>query len=137
MAEQCNAAGQYHQYTTTLHILDPEPTDILKPENNYTTLDKNAGGCSAQMDETYASFGNTYNVKTNFIRRIYSLLCIQLALTCMMCYLFYTVDSIKNYVLHSPGLLWTSIIMTFVFLIVGLWGLRRQGTRLFCLMALE
>ena len=92
------------QYTTTLHILDPEPIDTAKP---------------TQMGDTYTSFGDTYNVKTNFIRRIYSLLCIQLALTCMMCYLFYTVDSIKNYVLHSPGLLWTSIIMTFVFLIVG------------------
>ena len=64
------------QYTTTLHILDPEPIDIAKP---------------AQMAETYASFDDTYNVKTNFIRRIYSLLCIQLALTCMMCYLFYNI----------------------------------------------
>lgn len=107
------------QYTTTLHIADPIPNDIVKSSDIHPTSNKNAPGSSAQMAETYASFDDTYNVKTNFIRRIYTLLCMQLALTCMMCYLFYTVDSIKNYVLHSPGMLWTSIIMTFVFLIVG------------------
>lgn len=106
------------QYATTLHILDPEPTN-MKKQDNRSTIDKNVNGSSICADESYTTFGDTYNIKIDFIKRIYSLLCIQLALTCTMCYIFYTVDHVKNYVLHSPGLFWTSIIMTFVFLIVG------------------
>jgi len=106
------------QYATTVHILDPEPNN-MKQQDNCSAIDQNVHGSSICLDETYTSFGDTYNIKKDFIKRIYSLLCIQLALTCAMCYIFYTVDHVKNYVLHSPGLLWTSIIMTFVFLIVG------------------
>ena len=105
------------QWSTTLNILED-----TKAVGNYsrTTFITNGGDYNASiLDNNYTSFNDIYNVQTNFIRRIYTLLCLQLALTCTMCYVFYTVDSIKNYVLSSNWLLWSSIIMAFAFLIIG------------------
>lgn len=108
------------KYETTVHIREPPSDGMINPTEKYTTLDSLPDSNSSRnLDKSYVSFGDEYKVKTNFIRRIYTLLCMQLAITCAMCYVFYTVDSVKNYVLQSSGLLWTSIIMTFVFLIVG------------------
>lgn len=115
------------QWSTTVNILERTPEhdgsshgDTTHADRYNTTHFKQiVPNSSSSLDDNYTSFSDEYKVKTNFIRRIYTLLCLQLALTCAMCYVFYTVDSIKNYVLHTNGLLWTSIIMTFVFLIVG------------------
>ena len=108
------------QWATTVQILEPQSTGMVKQDEKYTSLDSlTDSNSSKNHNQSYVSFSDEYNVKTNFIRRIYSLLCMQLTLTCAMSYVFYTVDSVKNYVLHSNGLLWTAILMTFVFLIVG------------------
>jgi len=104
-------------WSTTLDILDPPATGLVDNKNIYATAsDKDK---TYNSTDNYISLQNEFNVKTNFIRRIYTLLCMQLTLTFGICAVFYNIDSVKNYVLHSPGTLWASIIMTFVFLIVG------------------
>jgi len=104
-------------WSTTLDILEPPATGLVVNKNIYATAsDKDQ---TYNSTDNYISLQNEYNVKTNFIRRIYTLLCMQLTLTFGICAVFYNIDSVKNYVLHSPATLWASIIMTFVFLIVG------------------
>ena len=105
-------------YASSVHDIPQNPTTSLY-STTVTVLDGNNRFHDDSGSSSYTSFTDNYNVKNNFIRRIYTLLSMQLALTCAMCYIFYTVDSIKNYVLQSSGSLWTAIIMTFVFLIVG------------------
>lgn len=115
------------QLSTTVNILEKTPENDGSSHSDNTQADRYTTvqiksepyNSTSGLDNNYTSFSDEYKVRTNFIRRIYTLLCLQLTLTCAMCYIFYTVDSVKNYVLHSNGLLWTSIIMTFVFLIVG------------------
>jgi len=67
----------------------------------------------------YQTFDEKYQIQKHFIRRIYSLLCVQLAVTFSMCILFYNVDSVKQYVLQKSVLMWIAIILTFVFLFIG------------------
>ena len=107
------------QWCTTVNILEKTPEHDASYHSDTTQFKQTVSNSSSNFEDNYTPFSDEYKVKTNFIRRIYTLLCMQLALTCAMCYVFYTVDSLKNYVLNTPGLLWTAIIMTFVFLIVG------------------
>jgi protein lifeguard len=108
-------------WSTTLDILEPPATGLVVNKNIYATASDKDQTYNSTYNSTdnYISLQNEYNVKTNFIRRIYTLLCMQLTLTFGICAVFYNIDSVKNYVLHSPATLWASIIMTFVFLIVG------------------
>ncbi len=95
------------QYTTA------NPTSVVTIDVMQNCNTENTDNSS------YVSFQSNSDIKNNFICRIYSLLCIQLLITCGICYTFYTVDTIKNYVLQSSSLLIISAIMTFVFLILG------------------
>ena len=61
----------------------------------------------------------TGEIKTDFIRKVYTLLSIQLVATWLMSYTFYTYPSITNFVLQQTGVLITTILCTFLFLFLS------------------
>ena len=109
------------KHETRKYFTRPIFDNNLTQNKKYVSFDNNTfeRDNSINLDETYVSYDNENNIKTHFIRRIYILLCIQLSITCGVCYTFYTIDSVKNYVLESNELFWASVFMIFAFLILG------------------
>lgn len=59
------------------------------------------------------------DVKNGFLKKIYSLLSLQLVFTWSMSYLFYKNKDISNFVLSNPGALVTASLGTFLFLFLS------------------
>jgi FtsH-binding integral membrane protein len=52
--------------------------------------------------------------RLEFIRKTYAILTVQLAVTTAIIVAFVMVDSIRNYVQHNPGLLYSAIIISLI-----------------------
>jgi len=61
-----------------------------------------------------------YNIKTDFLRKIYSLLSIQLAITFGVSLAFYKCPSINNFVIGHPNAFYIVTICTFIFLFLAM-----------------
>ena len=104
------------------HVGNPSSDNhdgLYKLSTPQTTVMNPAGFPPPLFNGDYQTFEEGAKIKKHFIRRIYSLLCIQLTITFAMCLLFYNVSSVQQFVLSTPAMLWIAIIMTFVFLFIG------------------
>ena len=81
--------------------------------NQYTQFDQ---PYTANIQTEYQNITANKNIRHQFIMKVYTVLFCQLFVTFGLTLLFVLNQTIREFVQHSPGMLWTAIIMSFVFL---------------------
>ncbi|KAJ3066964.1 hypothetical protein HK102_007521, partial [Quaeritorhiza haematococci] len=72
-------------------------------------------------------------IRQEFVRKVYTILAVQLGLTTVVSGIFMSSDAVKEWAINNPWMLWTSMFATIVTMLGLIWKRRSHPTNLYLL----